>query len=126
MSADLAAVLITVLVFAAVAITVFVIAQFAAVQIRVRRRVAVHAQDAETSASLASGLDSLVSTYFDEKRFGVQGSMREELRRALIQAGFFRPDAVNYYIFARMACVVVLTIAGYLSAQYFTADFEWY
>ena len=125
MSADLAAVLITVLVFAAVAITVFVVTQFAAVQIRVRRRVAVHAQDADSSPSLASGLDALVSTYFDEKRFGVQGSLREELRRELIRAGFFRTDAINYYIFARMASVVVLTIAGYLCAQYFT-DTEWY
>src|SRR5256886_12633409 len=126
MSPDLAAVLITILVFAAVAIAVFVVAQFAAVQIRVRRRVAVHAQDADSSPSLASGLDALVSTYFDEKRFGVQGSVREELRRELIRAGFFRTDAINYYIFARMASVVVLTIAGYLFAQYFTADFEWY
>ncbi len=126
MSADLATLLITVLVFGAVAITVFVISQFAAVQIRVRRRVAVHAQDAESSPSLASGLDALVSTYFDEKRFGVQGSVREELRRELIRAGFFRTDAINYYIFARMACVAALTIAGYLFAQYFTADFEWY
>ena len=125
MSADLAAVLITILVFAAVAIAVFVVAQFAAVQIRVHRRVAVHAQDADSSPSLASGLDALVSTYFDEKRFGVQGSVREELRRELIRAGFFRTDAINYYIFARMASVVVLTIAGYLCAQYFT-DSEWY
>jgi len=125
MSPDLAAVLITILVFAAVAIAVFVVAQFAAVQIRVRRRVAVHAQDADSSPSLASGLDALVSTYFDEKRFGVQGSVREELRRELIRAGFFRTDAINYYIFARMASVVVLTIAGYLCAQYFT-DTEWY
>jgi tight adherence protein C len=126
MSADLAAVLITVLVFGAVAIAVFVIAQFAAVQIRVRRRVAGHAQDAETSPSLASSFDSLVSTYFDEKRFGVQGSVRQELRRELIRAGFFRTDAINYYIFARMACVVVLTIAGYLFVLYFAADSQWY
>ena len=81
MSADLATLLITILIFGAVAIAVFVIAQFAAVQIRVRRRVAVHAQDAETSPGFGSSLDALVSTYFDEKRFGVQGSVRDELRR---------------------------------------------
>src|ERR1700746_671430 len=108
MSADLAVVLITVLVFGAVAIAVFLIAQFAAVQIRVRRRVAVHAQDAKTSPSLGSSFDALVATYFDEKRFGVQGSVREELRRELIRAGFFRTDAISYYIFARLGCVAVL------------------
>jgi tight adherence protein C len=126
MSADLAVVLITVLVFGAVAIAVFLIAQFAAVQIRVRRRVAVHAQDAKTSPSLGSSFDALVATYFDEKRFGVQGSVREELRRELIRAGFFRTDAISYYIFARMACVAVFTTTGYLFVQYFAADSEWY
>jgi tight adherence protein C len=126
MSADLAVVLITVLVFSAVAIAVFVVAQFAAVQIRVRRRVAVHARDAETSPSLGSSLDALVSTYFDEKRFGVQGSVRAELRRELIRAGFFRTDAINYYILARMASVFVLTITGYLFVQHFAANSEWY
>jgi tight adherence protein C len=126
MSADLAVVLITVLVFGAVAIAVFLIAQFATVQIRVRRRVAVHAQDAKTSPSLGSSFDALVATYFDEKRFGVQGSVREELRRELIRAGFFRIDAISYYIFARMACVAVFTTTGYLFVQYFAADSEWY
>ena len=126
MAADLSAVLITVLVFGAVAIAVFVIGQFAAVQIRVRRRVAAHAQDAEASPSLASGFDALVSTYFDEKRFGIAGSVRTELRRELIRAGFFRADAINYYIFARMASVVVLTTTSYLLVEQFLVDTEWY
>jgi len=126
MAADLSAVLITVLVFGAVAIAVFVIGQFAAVQIRVRRRVAAHAPDAEASPSLASGFDALVSTYFDEKRFGIAGSVRTELRRELIRAGFFRADAINYYIFARMASVVVLTTTSYLLVEQFLVDTEWY
>jgi len=75
---------------------------------------------------LASGFDALVSTYFDEKRFGIKDSVRAELRRELIRAGFFRADAINYYIFARMASVVVLTITGYLFVELFLADAEWY
>ncbi len=126
MPADLSAVLITFLVFGAVAIAVFVIGQFIAVQTRVRRRVAAHAADAEASPRLASGFDALVSTYFDEKRFGIKDSVRAELRRELIRAGFFRADAINYYIFARMASVVVLTITGYLFVELFLADAEWY
>src|SRR5229473_1697870 len=126
MPADLSALLITFLVFGAVAIAVFVIGQFIAVQTRVRRRVAAHAADAEASPRLGLGFDALVSTYFDEKRFGIKDSVRAELRRELIRAGFFRADAINYYIFARMASVVVLTITGYLFVELFLADAEWY
>jgi tight adherence protein C len=75
---------------------------------------------------LASGLDALVSTYFDEKRFGIEGSVRQELRRELIRAGFFRPDAINYYIFARVVSVLVLTTIGYLFAELFLGEYEWY
>jgi len=74
---------------------------------------------------LASGFDALVSTIFDEKRFGVEGSMRTKLRRDLIRAGFFRVDAIKYYIFARMATVVVLAIAALLAEQ-FLANSDWY
>src|SRR5262249_32210404 len=124
MSADLAVVLITVLVFGGVSIAVFVVAQLAAVQFRVRRRVAAHAQDAEISSKY--GFDALISAYFDEKRFGVQGSVRTELRRELVRAGFFRPNAINYYIFARLASVLVLTTIGYLLVDYFVGFREWY
>jgi len=124
MSADLAVVLITILVFGAVAIAVFVVARFAAVQFRVRRRVAVHARDAKTSPRF--GFEALVSAYFDEKRFGLQGQVRTQLRRELIRAGFFRPEAINYYIFARLACVVVMTTIGYLLVDYFFGFKEWY
>jgi tight adherence protein C len=126
MSADLAAILITVLVFGSVAIGVFLIAHFATLQVRVRRRVAAHARDAEPAPRLASSLDALVSTYFDEKRFGIDGSVRQELRRELIRAGFFRADAINYYIFARVVCVLVLTTIGYLFAELFLGEYEWY
>jgi tight adherence protein C len=128
MPADLAPVLITVLVFGAVATAVFVVGQFINVQSRVRRRIEAHAHkfSAETSPRLASSVDAFVSTYFDEKRFGVAGSVRAELRRELIRAGFFRADAINYYIFARMASVVVLTITGYLIVQQFLVDTQWY
>ena len=126
MPADLAPVLITVLVFGAVALAVFVIGQLITVQSRVRRRVAAHTPSAEASPRLASNFDALVSAYFDEKRFGIAGSVRAELRRELIRAGFFRADAINYYIFARTASVVVLTIAGYLVVQQLLDDAPWY
>jgi tight adherence protein C len=126
MFTDLSVVLITGLIFGSVAIAVFVVGQIATVQIRVRRRVAVPAQDARASPKLASTFAAIVSTYFDEKRFGVVGTVRAELRRELIRAGFFRADAINYYIFARMASVVVLTTTSYLLIEAFMTDSAWY
>jgi tight adherence protein C len=125
MSQELSFLLITILAFGAVAIGVFAIGQFIAVQIRVHQRVAAQGRDVETAAGLASGFDALVSTFFDEKRFGVEGSVRTKLRRELIRAGFFHVHAIKYYIFARIATVVVLAIVALLAGQ-FLVNSEWY
>jgi tight adherence protein C len=125
MSQELSFLLIPILAFGAVAIGVFAIGQFIAVQIRVHQRVAAQGRDVETAPGLASGFDALVSTFFDEKRFGVEGSVRTKLRRELIRAGFFHVDAIKYYIFARIATVVVLVIVALLAEQ-FLVNSEWY
>src|SRR3977135_1205869 len=125
MAPELSFLLITILAFGAVAIGVFAIGQFVAGQIRVHQRGAAQGRGAETAPGLASGFDALVSTIFDEKRFGVEGSVRTKLRRELIRAGFFRVDAIKYYIFARIATVVVLAIAVLL-AEHFLVNSEWY
>jgi tight adherence protein C len=131
MSPELSVLLITLLAFGAVGIGVFVIGQFIAVQIRVHHRFAAQGRGTaqsgndESAPGLTSGFDALVSTIFDEKRFGVEGSVRTKLRRELISAGFFRIDAIKYYIFARMATFVVLTITVLFTEQ-FLVDREWY
>src|SRR6266481_8898971 len=123
MSQELSILLITILAFGAVATAVFVIGQFIAVQIRVHQRVAMQGRGAalrdetETAPGLTSGFDALVSTIFDEKRFGVEGSVRTKLRRELIRAGFFRIDAIKYYIFARITVAAILPTAAYLLTQ---------
>src|SRR5215471_750900 len=124
MSQELSILLITVLAFGAVATAVFVLGQFIAVQFRVHQRVAMQGRGAaplrdetEIAPGLTSGFDALVSTIFDEKRFGVEGSVRTKLRRELIRAGFFRVDAIKYYIFARIATVVVLAIAIFVGVM---------
>src|SRR5262252_7374622 len=124
MSPELSILLITILAFGAVAIGVYAIAQMLAVQVRVQQRVAAQRseagqrRDAEPPPGLASGFDALVSTIFEEKRFGIAGSSRTELRRKLIGAGFFRLDAIKYYIFGRMATVVVSAIAVLIAEQF--------
>jgi tight adherence protein C len=125
MSQELSFLLIMILAFGAVAIGVFAIGQFIAVQIRVHQRVAAQGRDLETAPGFASGFDALVSTFFDEKRFGVEGSVRTKLRRELIRAGFFHVDAIKYYIFARIATVVVLVIVALLAEQFLVTS-EWY
>jgi tight adherence protein C len=131
MSQELSVHLITFLAFGAVAIGVYAIGQFLAVQIRVHQRIAAQGQDAaqrrddEVAPGLASGFDALVSTIFEEKRFGVEGSVRTKLRRELIRAGFFRVDAINYYIFARVATVIIFVIVVLIVEQ-FMANSEWY
>src|SRR5262245_26768440 len=99
MLTDLSPLLITVLAFIAVASAVFVIGQLVAVQMRVRQRVAAQGSGVAAAPGLAASFDTLVSSFFDEKRFGVEGSVRAKLRRELVRAGFFRVDAINYYIF---------------------------
>jgi len=125
MSQELLILLITILAFGAVAIGVFAIGQFIAVQIRVHQRITAQGRDVETAPGLASGFDALVSTFFNEKRFGVEGSVRTKLRRELIRAGFFHVDAIKYYIFARIATVVVFVIVAFLTEQ-FLVNSGWY
>jgi tight adherence protein C len=125
MSQELLFLLVTILAFGAVAIGVFAIGQFIAVQIRVHQRIAAQGRDVETAPGLASGFDALVSTFFDEKRFGVEGSARTKLRRELIRAGFFHVEAIKYYIFARIATVVVFVIVALLTEQ-LLVNSTWY
>ncbi len=125
MSQELLFLLITILAFGAVAIGVFAIGQFIAVQIRVHQRVAAQGRDVETAPGLATGFDALVSTFFDEKRFGVEGSARTKLRRELIRAGFFHVESIKYYIFARIATVVVFVIVALLTEQ-LLVNSTWY
>jgi tight adherence protein C len=56
---------------------------------------------------------------FDTKRFGIDSALRDKLRRELLRAGYFRAYAVNYYIFARLAVVLVLPIGTYVLAELF-------
>jgi tight adherence protein C len=128
MLTDFSPLLITLFAFGAVAAAVFVIGQFIAVHVRVQKRMAIPGRGARAAATsgLGSSFDWLVSTYFDEKRFGLVGSVRTKLRRELVLAGFFRADAINYYIFARMAVAVILPTAAYLLTEQLLPGAEWY
>jgi tight adherence protein C len=95
-----------VMAFVAVTAAVYVAGQYVATEVRVRRRVAV-AQRKPDSESVFVAVKKLVSTYFDEKRFGLEDSFKAKVRRELLRAGFFQVQNVSYYIFARVAAAVV-------------------
>jgi len=115
--------LILALAFGAVVAVVYIVGQFVSTQIRVQQRIGTQGEVA--TAALTTGLDGLVSTYFDEKSFGIEGSVRSKLRQDLLRAGYFRPDAISYYILARLALVVVLPTIAYGLSEYFLANYSW-
>src|SRR5439155_1712647 len=123
---DLSPTLIVIFAFGAVAVAVYVVGQIVSTQMLVRQRMAIPNTGASAAPTLGSNLDALVTAYFDEKRFGVAGSARTKLRKDLIRAGFFRLDAINYYILARLFTVIVLPALAYFFAEQFMANREWY
>lgn len=74
--------------FSAVAAFVYVMGQYVATEVRVQKRATIPQRKVE-SGNLFAGVNALVSTYFDEKRFGLEDSYKANLRRELLRAGFF-------------------------------------
>jgi len=122
--AELAPWLIVSLAFAAVASLVFVAGQYFSTRLELQRRAMPSGRQTDNPA-LREGLNTLVTTYFDEKRFGVEGTVRSKLRHDLVRAGYFRQDAVNYYIFIKLAVVVIVPLAAYVTAEVFLAGSSW-
>jgi tight adherence protein C len=120
--------IITVLSFVAVLVIVLVLGQFAITQGQIQRRLPTPVQDGgvaleDTRVRL---LQSFVADHFGDGRFGVDATLRGRLRRELLRAGYFRSDALNYYLFFRMALPVVFPIAAYLMLTVFVSSAPWY
>jgi tight adherence protein C len=120
-------VLIVVLAFGAVVVIAYVIGQLVVTNAKVQHRIAAPAGGAHAGGSnnLSTTVEALVTTYFDEKRFGIQGEIRNKLRRELVKAGFFRAEAIKYYIFARLAVVSVLPTGAYVLTENYLASHHW-
>jgi tight adherence protein C len=113
--------------FGAVAGIIFVFGQFLATQAQVQRRLPVSAGKTGVSADdRLSLLQAFVTRHFSERRFGVDATLRGKLRRELLRAGYFRDDALNFYLFFRMALPVVLPSAAYLIVLFFIDGAPWY
>lgn len=118
--------IVAVLSFAAVAALAFVLGQYLTLQSRLNRRLSLPAQASDvTKDRPPGGLGGFITRHFDEKRFGVDDTLRGKLRRELLKAGYFRGDALNYYIFIRLAAVIVFPTLSYLVIEIFMDELDW-
>jgi tight adherence protein C len=120
--------IVTILSFGAVLAIVLVVGQFFVTQGQIQRRLPTPIQDGgvaleETRVRI---LQAFVANHFTDSRFGVDATLRGRLRRELLRAGFFRSDALNYYLFFRMALPVVLPVGAYLIMLFVIPVAPWY
>lgn len=111
---DLNLILIMLLAFAAIATFVFAVSQHYVARSHLRRRLPAAVAGSMPGGPDRSAVHSLIAEHFAEDRFGVDSVLRTKLRRELLRAGYFRYDAINFYIFARICTVLVLPIAVFL------------
>jgi tight adherence protein C len=120
---ELAPIVVVLLAFGAVAAAVYGVGRYLNIYMQVQRRLPVTGLgDEPQSGYSTSRLQAFITKHFDERRFGVDNTLRGKLRRELVKAGFFRNDALNIYIFARIALVVVLPTFTYIVMQVFFTD----
>jgi tight adherence protein C len=119
--------IVAILSFGTVAAIVFVVGQYLATQAQMRRRLPASARAPDSPIGAPPRTFHLfIAKHFDEKRFGVDSTMRGKLRRELLRAGYFRSEAINGYIFARIVVAVFLPMGAYILSQFFLQDVPWF
>ena len=121
---DLASLTFLLLTFGAVVAAVFGVGRYLFVQMQMQRRLPASGLGGSDSpaAQSTARLYAFIAKHFDERRFGVDNTLRGKLRRDLLRAGFFRNDALNIYIFARLALVVAFPLLAYILIQVFAGQ----
>jgi tight adherence protein C len=110
------------LAFCAMGGIAFVVGQYYVKSAHLNRRLPVAPSSTSLEALDSQGnIAALVARNFDEKRFGIDEATRGRLRQTLVQAGYFRRDAINFYVFWRLAAVILIPLVTYLLLQ-FTAQ----
>jgi tight adherence protein C len=119
--------IVAILSFGTVAAIVFVVGQYLATQAQMRRRLPASARAPDSPIGAPPRTFHLfIAKHFYEKRFGVDSTMRGKLRRELLRAGYFRSEAINGYIFARIVVAVFLPMGAYILSQFFLQDVPWF
>lgn len=105
---------VAVMAFGAIGGIAFASGQYYLRALKLRQRLPVHhgpGADLEVGGNIAR----LVARHFGEGRFGVDDTLRGKLRMNLVRAGYFRSDAVNFYVLWRVAAIVGLPIISYVA-----------
>jgi tight adherence protein C len=121
---DLTPLLVGLLAFGATGCFAYVIGQYYLRNAHLYGRLPVVQEAGGDANSTARGISGLVARHFDEKRFGVDDTLRGQLRLNLIRAGYFRRDAINFYVFWRLAAVVLLPLAAYFLVTMFAHNMK--
>src|SRR5580704_401499 len=117
---DLTPLFVGLLAFGATGCVAYVVGQHYLRNVRLYSRLPVVQEVGGDSNSAARGIAALVARHFDERRFGVDDTVRGQLRLNLIRAGYFRKDAVNFYVFWRLVAAALLPLLGYLVIGFVT------
>jgi len=116
--ADSTPLIVALLAFCATGGLAFVVGQYYLRAAHLDRRLPA-LQEAAGDRGSASGIAAMVARHFDEKRFGVDDTVRGQLRLNLVRAGYFRKDAVNFYVFWRLVAAALLPLLGYVLIGFF-------
>jgi len=96
--------------FMAIAGIAFAVGQLVTSRNRLQRRLpAAGARISEAlTGGAGDGIGALVAQRFTEDRFGIGQGFRQELRLKLVRSGYFGPNAVQFYVFARICAVIAV------------------
>jgi tight adherence protein C len=121
---DFVPLLFAALAFGSVAAVVFVLGQYYVTRAQMERRLPVLLRPPGAPAAPRLGsVYAIAAKIYPEGRLG---RFREKIRRELLRAGFFRTDAVDIYLFARLLSIIgipgmILVATGFFPAGIPTA-----
>jgi tight adherence protein C len=116
--ADWTPFIVALLAFWAMAGFVFVGGQYYQREAKLRQRLPVPQKGPSGEFETAGNIARLVARHFDGKKFGVDDTLRGKLRLNLMRAGYFRSDAINFYVLWRAAALVLLPVLVYLLMEF--------
>jgi tight adherence protein C len=118
---DIMITLIPALSFGAVAGLIFVLGHYYSSQLRIQQRLPVRtASGFDAADAPLPGIYGFVVRHFNERRLGYNDALREKLRLGLLKAGYFSRHAVNYYVFAKVACAIGFPLLFFGLTRFFS------
>jgi tight adherence protein C len=114
---ELTPILVPTLSFAAIATVVFVLGHYLSTQAQMQRRLPAQSAPDVAAETPLNGMDAFVVRAFSESRLGIKAAARDKLRRKLLDSGYFGRQAVSYYLFARLGCVIIVPALVYMLSE---------